>query len=146
MLDILKQLGTDVSIFYQFGIIIVMYITARFVFIDHLHKILDTREVKTSELSGKADKQFEKVDKIQSEYKSKIQNANKEIKSKIEKGKNEVAKTLEGDYRKNEAQINEYIETSKKEIAKEIEGKKESVMNEAGLLAESLVKKITKEI
>jgi len=146
MLDILTQLGTDISVFYQFGLIIVMYILARFVFIDHLHKILDMREIKTSKLSGDADKQFEKVDKIQNEYKAKIQNANKEIKAKVEKVKNEVTKNLEGDYRSNEAKINEYIESSKKEISTEIASKRESVMKEAGVLADSLIKKITKEI
>jgi F0F1-type ATP synthase membrane subunit b/b' len=146
MLDILKQLGTDQSIFYQFVVIIVVYAIAKLVFINHLQALLDTRDDKTLKLEGSTEKQFEEIEKIQAAYKEKIRVANKTLKEKLETGKADIAKSHETKYRSSADEINKFIEISKKEIEAEIKGKKEKVLADAQDLANNLVQKITKEL
>ena len=122
--DIFQQLGTDKSIVHQFIIIIVMFYLTKFLFINHLHEIISKREDNTVGLEGNAEKQFEEIDKIQNEYKDKIQNANKEIKSMLDNDKMVIVKTHEAKYREQETEINKFIETSRKKIEEEINEKK----------------------
>lgn len=146
MLDILKQLGTDQSIFYQFVVIIVVYAIAKLVFINHLQALLDTRDDKTLKLEGSTEKQFEEIEKIQLAYKEKLRIANKGLKEKLEIGKNEITKSHEATYRSNAGEINKFIDNSKKEIEADIKSKREKVLADAEDLANSLVQKITKDI
>jgi F0F1-type ATP synthase membrane subunit b/b' len=146
MLDILKQLGTDQSIFYQFVVIIVVYAIAKFVFINHLQALLDTRDDKTLKLEGSTEKQFEEIEKIQTAYKEKIRVANKDLKGKLEAGKADIAKKYESEYRSSADEISNFIENSKKEIEADIKGKREKVLADAESLANNLVQKITKEL
>lgn len=143
-IDIFKQLGADYTLWVQFGIIIVMFYITKFLFIDHLQNILETREDKTVNLEGNAEKKFEEINKIQDEYKVKIQSANKEVKAKIEESKMAVIKTEESKYREQEKEINAFIEKSRAEVQAEIQEKKDKVLSDAEQLASSLVQKMTK--
>jgi F0F1-type ATP synthase membrane subunit b/b' len=142
--DIFKQLGANESLVHQFVIIVVMFYLTKFLFIDHLQKVLDTREDKTVNLEGSAEKQFEEIEKIQKEYKEKMQSVNKSLKEKTESSKNEIIKREEAKYRAQENEINTFIETSRKEIEAEINGKKDKVLEDAEQLAGGLVQKMTK--
>ena len=96
LIGIFEQLGADQSIVYQITIVIVMFIIAKFLFINHLQDVLETREDKTVKLEGNTEKQFEEINKIQAEYKEKIQTANKQVKAKLETAKAEIIKSEEG--------------------------------------------------
>ena len=144
MVDIFKQLGANESLMYQFGIVVVMYFLTKFLFLDHLQKVLDTREDKTVNLEGNAEKQFAEIDKLQKEYKEKMLTVNKSLKEKADKSKNEIIKTHEKKYRSEEEQVNSFIEKSRKEIESEIEEKKDKIMQEAEQLASNLVQRMTK--
>lgn len=146
VLNILKQLGADNSFVYQLGIIIVVFIIAKFLFLDHLQAVIERREAKTVKLAGQADKQFDEINKIQDEYKQKIQKASKETREKLTAHKAEIIKKEEARYRSNEVEINAYIEKTRAEVEAEIQDKKEEVLKEADKLATNLVKKISKEI
>ena len=144
ILDILKQLGADQSVWYQFAIIIILFYVTKFLFLEHLQALIEKREEKTVGLEASANKQFEEISKIQSEYKNKISKANKEIRNDFETLKNEIIKKEETKYREQEAKINNYIEESRVKIEAEINNKKSEIMNEAEQLSISLVAKITK--
>lgn len=144
MVDIFKQLGADGSLVHQFVIVVVMYFLTKFLFLDHLQTVLDTREDKTVNLEGSAEKQFEEINKIQSEYKEKMQTVNKSLKEKTETAKNEIIKREESKYRAQEKEINTFIESSRKEIESEINEKKDKVLEDAEQLASGLVQKMTK--
>ena len=92
VLKILVQLGADKSFFYQLAIILIVFVIARFLFIDHLQAVIERREDKTVKLEGDAEKQFDEINKIQDEYKQKIQGASKEMRAKLESNKNEIIK------------------------------------------------------
>jgi F0F1-type ATP synthase membrane subunit b/b' len=143
LIGIFEQLGADQSIVYQITIVIVMFIIAKFLFINHLQDVLETREDKTVKLEGNTEKQFEEINKIQAEYKEKIQTANKQVKAKLETAKAEIIKSEEGKYKQQESEINDYINKSKKEIETEIQGKKDEILADAESLSAGLVQKIT---
>lgn len=146
VLKILVQLGADQSFFYQLGIILLVFIIARFIFIDHLQAVIERREDKTVKLEGDAEKQFDEINKIQDQYKEKIQGASKEMRIKLESNKSEIIKKQEARYRSSEAEVNEYLDKTRAEVEAEINEKKEQVMAEADKLAANLVKKFSKEL
>ena len=146
VLNILKQLGANESLFFQFGIVLVAFFTAKVLFIDHLQAVIERREDKTIKLEGDAEKQFDEITKIKNEYKEKIQSASKEMREKLEVNKTEIIKKEESRYRESEAEINAYFEKTRKEVEVEINEKKTEILNEAEKLASNLVKKISKEI
>ncbi|MEE2671166.1 MAG: ATP synthase F0 subunit B [Bdellovibrionota bacterium] len=146
VLNILKQLGADNSFVYQLAVIVVVFIIAKFLFLDHLQAVIERREAKTVKLEGDAEKQFDEINKIQDEYKQKIQTASKEVREKLTAHKSEIIKKEEARYRSNEAEINTYIEKTRSEVEAEINEKKEEVLKEADKLATNLVKKLSKEI
>lgn len=144
VLGILKQLGANETIWQQFIIVTAMYFLAKFTFLDHLQKVIENREEKTVKLEGNAEKQFEEINKLSSEYKEKINSANKEAKAKLDSMKKEISKELEGKYREEEKSINDYIESTRKDVEADLAQKKDQVLSEAETLSISLVEKIAK--
>ncbi len=144
VVDIFKQLGANESLVHQFVIVVVMFYLTKFLFLDHLQRVLDNREDKTVNLEGSAEKQFEEITKIQNEYKEKMQSITKSLKAKSESSKTEIIKREESKYREHEKEINSFIETSRKEVEAEIKEKKDKVLEDAEQLASGLVQKMTK--
>lgn len=142
--DILKQLGADETLWIQLGIIVVMLVVSKFLFLTHLQTVIEKREEKTVGLEGTADKQFDEVNKLSDEYKNKIQSANKEVRSKVENEKANLAKELEAKYRTEEKSVNDYIDESRKLSQAKIAEQKDKVLSEADDLALNLIQKITK--
>lgn len=144
VIGILKQLGADSTLWQQFLVVFLMYILAKFTFLDHLQNVIENREEKTIKLEGNAEKQFEEVNKLSSEYKEKISAANKEAKTKVEQHKKEITKELELKYRAEEKSINDYIESSRKDVEVELSEKKDQIFSDAESLSNTLVQKIIK--
>ena len=144
VVEIFKQLGADESLLHQFIIVVVMFFVTKMLFFNHLKNVILTREERTVKLAGNAEKQFEEINKIQNDYKEKIQKAHKEIKSQNDEKKSAVVKTEEAKYRAQEKEINDFIESSRKKAEAEINEKKDGIMKDAENLASELVNKIAK--
>ncbi len=144
IVSVFKQLGVNESLIYQFAVVLVVYFLAKFLFLDHMQKLLDLREDKTVNLEGAAEEQFAKIEKDQKEYKEKMITVNKRLKETLDTKKAEVVKSEEAKYRAEEKEVNAYIETARKEVEQEIAGKKESILKEAEQLSTGLVQKLTK--
>jgi len=142
--DIFKQLGADESLLYQFVIIVVMFYLTKFLFLNHLQAVLDNREDKTVNLEGSAEQQFDEIEKIQKDYKEKIQAATKDLKVSSENKKNEISKREEGTYRTHEDKANALVDDSRKKMEAEMTEKKATVLSEAEALATNLVDKVVK--
>ena len=121
-----------------------MFYLTKFLFLNHLQAVLDNREDKTINLEGSAEKQFDEIEKIQKDYKAKIQNANKDLKSSSEKRKSEISKREEATYKTHENEANTFFEQSRKSLEAEVSQKREKVMSDAQELAASLVDKVVK--
>lgn len=146
IISVFKQLGVNESVVYQFLVVLVVYFLAKYLFLDHLQKLLDLREDKTVNLEGEAEEQFAQVEKEQQEYKEKMISVNKALKEKLDAKKAEVIKVEEAKYKKEEHEVNTYIEASRKEVEKEIADKKEVILKEAEQLSTNLVQRLTKGI
>lgn len=142
VLGIFNQLGADQSIWYQFGIFIVMFIASKFLFFDHLQEVIEKREEKTVKLESNADKQLEQVNEMSKTYKEKLSSAKKEAKNKLTEEKTQISKEFEAIYREKEHEINSFVEKSRKEAQAEIDSKKQEVFAQADALANELINKL----
>jgi len=140
----LKQLGADQTLLHQFVIVILMYVIAKFTFLDHLLKVITNREEKTVKLEGNVDKQFTTINEMANEYKTKISLANKTSREKVEENKKEISKTLEEKFRSEEKVISDFVDNTRVDLEKELAVKKDVLLNEAEQLANELVQKIVK--
>lgn len=139
---IFTQLGVDSSLVPQLVIIVVVFILVQFLFLGKLQDVLETREEKTVKLESNADETIEKVSKMQTEYKAKIEDANRSaLKTSTEK-KAKIVQKYTDQYKQSEKEVNAYVDQSRNEFSKEVAGNKDKYLAEADTLAQSLVQKI----
>jgi F0F1-type ATP synthase membrane subunit b/b' len=144
VLGIFAQLGADKTLWYQFAIIIVMYLLSKALFFGHLQNIIESREEKTVGLEGSAEKQFEEVNKLAANYKEKVGTATKSAKAKLDSDRSEISKSLEKNYKSEEKKINDYIDESRRDSEANLKVQKDKILSDADDLASSLVQKITR--
>ena len=139
---IFTQLGVDSSLLPQFITIFVIFIVAKFLFLNHLQFVLENREEKTVKLESSADNTLENVNKLAQEYKSKIDGANKEAMKIISSKKAEIQHRYGEAFKKTEKEINQFVEESRQGFEREIQANHGKFMGEVDGLAGDLVKKI----
>ena len=139
---IFTQLGVDNSLVPQFVIILVVFIIAQFLFLGKLQDVIETREEKTVKLESSADETIEKVQRMQSDYKSKIEEANRAALKNSSDKKQKITQTYTEQYKQTEKEVNTFVDQSRHEFTKEVAGNKDQYLAEADALAQSLVQKI----
>lgn len=139
---IFTQLGVDSSLLPQFIIVFVMFIVAKFLFLNHLQFVLENREEKTVKLESSADHTLETVSKMAQEYKSKIDGANKEAMKIVSAKKADIQGRHSENFKKTEKEINQFVETSRQDFEREIAANRGKLAGEIDGLAGDLVKKI----
>lgn len=144
VLGIFTQLGADKTLWTQLGMVIVVLAASNFLFLNHLQNIIEKREKNTTGLEGDADRQFEEIEKLSSEFREKISAATKSEREKIESEKSALTKTFESKYRTEEKSVGDYVDQSRQESESKVAAQKEEVLAGADELAFSLVEKITK--
>lgn len=139
---IFTQLGVDSSLVPQFVIITVVFIIAQFLFLGKLQNVIETREEKTVKLESSADETIEKVQRMQNEYKIKIDEASRTaLKNSTEK-KQSITQKYTDQYKQTEKEVNAFVDNSRNEFTKEVTANKDKYLAEADTLAQSLVQKI----
>ncbi len=139
---IFTQLGVDSSLVPQFIIILLAFIIAQFLFLGKLQEVIETREEKTVKLENSADETIEKVQKMQIEYKAKIEEANRGALKIATEKKQKITQKYTDQYKQTEKEVNAYVDQTRNEFTKEIAGSKEKYLSEADSLSNSLVQKI----
>jgi len=139
---IFTQLGVDSSLLPQFIIVAVIFIVAKFLFLNHLQFVLENREEKTVKLESSADQTLENVNKMAQEYKAKIDSANKESMKISSAKKAEIQARYGETFKKTEREINQFVENSRQDFEKEIQSNRSKFLGEVDSLAGDLVKKI----
>lgn len=139
---IFTQLGVDSSLVPQLVIIVVVFILVQFLFLGKLQDVLETREEKTVKLESNADETIEKVSKMQTEYKAKIEDANRSALKTSSEKKAKIVQKYTDQYKQSEKEVNAYVDQSRNEFTKEVAGNKDKYLAEADALAQSLVQKI----
>ena len=139
---VFTQLGVDSSLIPQFVIILIVFVLAHFLFLGKLQQVLEVREEKTVKLESSADETIEKVQRMQIDYKAKIEEANRSaLKTSTEK-KQKITQKYTEQYKQTEKEVNNFVDQSRNEFSKEIVANKDKYLAEADTLANSLVQKI----
>lgn len=139
---IFTQLGVDSSLIPQFVIILIVFVVVQFLFLGKLQNVIETREEKTTKLESSANDTIEKVQKMQTEYKLKVDEANRTgLKFATDK-KQIISQKYTDQFKQAEKEINGFVDQSRNEFTKEVAGNKETYLAEADSLAKSLVQKI----
>jgi F0F1-type ATP synthase membrane subunit b/b' len=141
-MEIFTQLGVDSSLPYQFGIIVVVFILANFIFLGKLQSVLEVREEKTIKLENAAEGTLEKASSMQNEYKLKIDDANRTALKVSTDKKQKVTQKFTDQYKQTEKEVNALVDKSRNDFSKEIADSKEKYLAESENLAQSLVQKI----
>lgn len=139
---IFTQLGVDSSLLPQFVIVLAVFILAQFLFLGKLQEVLETREEKTVKLENSADETVEKVNKMQSEYRQKIDEAHRSALKTLTDKKQEITQRYTEQYKQSEKEVGQQVDQARNNFQKEIEGNKDKYLSEADSLAQSLVQKI----
>lgn len=139
---IFTQLGVDSSLVPQFVIITLVFVLAQFLFLGKLQNVLETREEKTVKLESSADETIEKVQRMQTEYKAKIEDANRTALKNSTDKKQKISQKYTDQYKQTEKEVNTFVDNSRSEFTKEVAGNKDKYLAEAESLAQSLVQKI----
>ena len=141
-MEIFTQLGVDSSLPYQFGIIVVVFILANFIFLGKLQSVLEVREEKTIKLENAAEGTIEKASSMQNEYKLKIDDANRTALKVSTDKKQKVTQKFTDQYKQTEKEVNALVDKSRNDFSKEIADSKDKYLAESENLAQSLVQKI----
>lgn len=144
IIQIFTQLGADQSIFYQFGIFILLFILLKLVLFNKVLFVLETRENKTTKMEELANNKFSQADKLSKEFDEQIsatrmtsiENANEE-KTSATKKMAEV-KSLK------EKEIQAMYTEEKNKIEAEFQVTKKNVMENVSNLSQDLVAKLAK--
>jgi F0F1-type ATP synthase membrane subunit b/b' len=139
---IFTQLGVDSSLLPQFIIVTIVFILAQLLFLGKLQEVIETREEKTVKLENSADETIERVNKMQTEYKAKLEEANRQALKNLTEKKQMVAQKYNDQYKQTEKEIGNFVDQSRGEFHKEVEANKERFLAEAQTLSQSLVQKI----
>jgi hypothetical protein len=139
---IFTQLGVDSSLVPQFIIILGAFVIAQFLFLGKLQSVLETREEKTIKLETTADETIEKVQKMQVDYRLKIDEVNRSTLKFATEKKNKIIQKYSEQYKITEKEVGSFVDESRNEFAKEVEMNKEKYLSEADALSKSLVQKI----
>jgi F0F1-type ATP synthase membrane subunit b/b' len=142
VVSIFAQLSVDQSVFKLFAVVIVLFFVIKGLFLAKLQFIIETREEKTVKLEGSADSTFEKVQKLNDEYKLRTQSAQSEAQRFFSDEKEQIIKRHDSEYKNIEKDMEVFLNQSRKEIEKDINERKSDVLAKSGELAEQLVNKL----
>ncbi len=139
---IFTQLGVNSSLLPQFVIVLVVFVLAQSLFLSKLQQVLESREEKTVKLENSADETFENVQKMQQEYKSKIDVAQREAFKNATEKKNSIAANLSNQYKSAEREVANFVDQSRADFHKEVEKSRDEYLSASKQLSDSLVQKI----
>lgn len=139
---IFTQLGVDSSLLPQFIIVVVVFILAQVLFLGKLQSVLETREEKTVKLESSADETIEKVQRMQSEYRSKIDDAHRAALKTTTEKKQKINEKYTTQFKQVEKEVGQFVEQSRNDFGRELASNKDKYLSEADSLAQSLVQKI----
>lgn len=139
---IFAQLGVDSSLLPQFVLVLVLFIIAKLLFLNHLQFVLENREEKTVKLEGHADEALERVSRLSRDYKGKIDQANKDVLKTLSTKKAEITQRYHEQFKKTEREINQFVEESRQQSEKEMQANRSRFLAETDGLAGDLVKKL----
>jgi F0F1-type ATP synthase membrane subunit b/b' len=141
---LLKQLGIDITVLYQFLVFSVGYLVLANVLFKKVLFVLKTRDDKTTKLEANANEDFEKAEKLATEYKEKIDQAYTEAQAEFNSVKNDALNKQKDKITAEEKKLAEMIESETKVFVEETNKSKDKVLSQADDLTKNLVEKLVR--
>lgn len=142
VVSIFAQLGVDQSVFKLFALVVILFIVIKFMLMTKLQFIIEKREEKTVKLEGSADSTFEKIQKLNEEYKAKIQTVQIEAQKIFNEEKESITRKNDAVYKNIEKEMESFLNNSRKEMEKDINDRRNEVLSKSNELADQLVNKL----
>jgi len=143
IINIFKQLGVDVTIWYQFVVFAILYPLLKYLFFSKLQFVLEHREGRTTKLESGANLKFSDAEKLSEEFDEKIKSATNEAQLYFNAEKTKAAEKISSDYKVKEKQILDVMDSEVEAFKSEIEKKKGAIIGQAANLSNSLVERLT---
>jgi F0F1-type ATP synthase membrane subunit b/b' len=144
VIQIFTQLGADQSIFYQFGIFILLFILLKLVLFNKLLFVLETRENKTTKMEELANTKFSQADKLSKDFDEQISATRITSVEKANEEKAVAAKKMAEAKSSKEKEIQAMYTEEKSKIEANFEVTKKNVMENVSNLSQDLVAKLAK--
>lgn len=142
-ISVLKKLGVDSTIIFQFIIFLVTFFILKAVFFSKLLFVLEQREGKTTKLEGKANEKFAEAERMATKYGEEIHGANVEAQSLFSEKKNQIIDKERARFKAEESKVNDELDQKRKEIEADFMKKKEELLKSADSLAGDLSNRLT---
>lgn len=144
IIQIFTQLGADQSIFYQFAIFIILFITLKIVLFNKLLFVLQTRENKTTKMEELANTKFSQAEKLSKQFEEEISATRVAEVEKSSQKKAEALSVISQKKAEREKEIQSIYDQGKEKIEREFEVTKAKVMENVSQLSNNLIEKLTK--
>jgi F-type H+-transporting ATPase subunit b len=143
IIDIFKQLGVDVSYFYQFAIFCVSFFLLKKTFFNKLQEVLERRESRTTKLAEDANLKISQAEDLSAKYNEMVDvirvKTSETISIKrdgfLSNSKDEIAEVEDKTTQHVDKEINVYKE--------ELVGKRASLLSTTDTLASELINKLS---
>lgn len=142
--EIIVKLGWDPSFWWQLGILLSLFIILKFVLFDKLLWVLDHREEKTSGLVDEAHELNHEADRLEGEYKAKLDVARHGAKNFFRKKREEWMEHERQEIHKAEQDIGHDFEKKRVHLEEEFKHKRDAILTKTGELSDELVGKLVK--
>ncbi len=142
VITVLKSLGVDSTVFYQFIIFTIIFILLKVILFKRLQEVIEKRDDETLGRMKKANKKRDDADAITLEYDKKIEAVYVEVGRELMSQKGEVSVSESRRYKEEEDKILGDAKSRRDIIIAEVTDKQTSIMKEKNELVHDLLKKL----
>ncbi len=142
--EIIVKLGWDPSFWWQLGILLSLFVILKFVIFDKLLWVLDHREEKTSGLADEAVELNHEADRLEGEYKAKLDVAHHGAKNFFRKKREEWMEHEREEIHKAEQDIGHEFDKKRTLLEDEFSQKRDAILTKTNELSDELVGKLVK--
>ncbi|MCB9093298.1 MAG: hypothetical protein H6620_12135 [Halobacteriovoraceae bacterium] len=142
--SILTQVGVDKTSLYQMAVVIIVFVMAKFLFLNKLQEVLETRQEKTVKLESQADDVFEKIEEMEAVYNKKLVEAKNKAFQSFSEAKHKIVKEKEAIIKEKENELDAKIESERQAMLADVSSKKSGLLSEVDGLAQELVNKVVR--
>jgi F-type H+-transporting ATPase subunit b len=139
---IILSLGVDYTIWIQFGIFFIVFLTMKMMVFDPYFKCYLERQQKTSGNQEKADQLFAETRELEAVYQRKMRSLNSDMKEIFDKARSTAVSNQEHLQSEAREQAKIIIETGRKKIEIEFNKAREELMRETPELGKAIVNRL----
>lgn len=143
MEQILANVGINSTVFYQFLIVVLMYIIAKKALVEPLQKVLELRLDKTKRAVTQTQSLDEKYSDLLEQYNFKIKKAHSEVQAKKDAEKKSIEEEYKAKYKSESNSIMSDFEKKNEEELAKIEVEKNQIISNSTKLSELLIERVT---